>query len=512
VYIDGSIHGASATDGTAGRLGAARRGKTAARWPLARINLFPHGQAGVLRSLLSLAACLVEVGAILSASVLAGMTYHLTRYGGVGSLQSYLESGLVVAFLFALPAASRSTYSIDALLAFPSGLRRAFALWTLAFLVALGLSLIAKTSADFSRGVILLFYVVGFGAIIVARLALMGAAREIADRGTFVLRQVFLVGREADVEAFRSACASVKSGLRIVGASLLREGTRGNHAREEEEELAEDIRLAVSVARFRRPEDIFIMLPWSDKMTIERCVDAFLTVSATIHLAPEKILSRFENMRVTRLGPVVGLNLAREPLSTLEVMVKRLFDLVVSGLTLALLGPFFVLIALLIKLDSRGPVFFVQQRYGFNQEPFPIFKFRSMTVSASQGEFRQATKDDARVTAVGRYLRRWNLDELPQLINVFLGEMSLVGPRPHALQHDRTFEQRVALYARRHNVKPGITGWAQVSGFRGETSTDEMMRARVEHDLYYIDNWSLWFDLSIIWMTMFSGKAYRNAH
>ena len=116
------------------------------------------------------------------------------------------------------------------------------------------------------------------------------------------------------------------------------------------------------------------------------------------------------------------------------------------------------------------------------------------------------------MTAIGRLLRRWNIDELPQLLNVFLGEMSLVGPRPHALAHDRAFEERVALYARRHNVKPGITGWAQVNGLRGETSTDEAMRERVEHDLYYIDNWSLWFDLRIILMTVFSSKAYRNAH
>jgi exopolysaccharide biosynthesis polyprenyl glycosylphosphotransferase len=208
----------------------------------------------------------------------------------------------------------------------------------------------------------------------------------------------------------------------------------------------------------------------------------------------------------------MGLNLAREPLSMLEVLMKRGFDLLASALGLLLLAPFFLMVSSLIKLDSPGPVLFVQRRYGFNQEPFRIFKFRSMTVSASQEEFQQATRDDARVTAIGRLLRRYNIDELPQLLNVFLGEMSLVGPRPHALQHDRAFEDKVALYARRHNVKPGITGWAQVNGFRGETATDEQMRARVEHDLYYIDNWSFWFDLRIILMTMFSPKAYRNAH
>jgi lipopolysaccharide/colanic/teichoic acid biosynthesis glycosyltransferase len=154
--------------------------------------------------------------------------------------------------------------------------------------------------------------------------------------------------------------------------------------------------------------------------------------------------------------------------------------------------------ALLIKLDSAGPVFFLQHRYGFNQKPFRIFKFRTMRTLDDGPVVQQAKKDDPRVTRVGAWLRRWNLDELPQLFNVIKGDMSLVGPRPHALSHDREYEQRIARYARRHNVKPGITGWAQIHGFRGETDTDEKMHRRVEHDLYYIDNWSLALDLQVM--------------
>ena len=502
----------TAPSGARAPRGLSRQGKPLIWWPLGWATFFPHTQAGLLRSLLSFAACLTELGAILASSILVGIAYHLVVYDDSGPIANFTEAGLVIGTLFAVPNASRSAYSIENLLSFRQDLRRTFTLWNVAFLAALGVGFVVKASADFSRGAVLLFYVAGFASIVLARLILMSVAREIAAKGVAALRQVFLVGREADVEAFHSRCEDITSGLRIVGASLLRDDALDSDRSRRKEELAEDIRLAVSVARFKRPEDVFIMLPWSDKETIERCVDAFLTLPASIHLDPEKILSRFEDLKISRLGPVMGLNLVREPLTVLEVLLKRLFDLVVSAVSLFLLAPFFLLVAILIRLDSKGPVLFVQRRYGFNQEPFLIFKFRSMTIGASSDEFQQATKDDVRVTAIGRLLRRWNIDELPQLLNVFLGEMSLVGPRPHALPHDRAFEDKVAHYARRHNVKPGITGWAQVNGLRGETATDELMRARVEHDLYYIDNWSFWFDLKIILMTVLSGKAYRNAH
>ncbi len=154
----------------------------------------------------------------------------------------------------------------------------------------------------------------------------------------------------------------------------------------------------------------------------------------------------------------------------------------------------------------------MQRRYGFNQQPFRIIKFRSMRALDDGAVIRQATAGDPRLTRVGRWLRRWNVDEIPQLFNVLTGDVSLVGPRPHALSHDHEYEQRVSLYARRHNVKPGITGWAQIHGYRSETDTDEKMRKRVEYDLFYIDNWSLWLDLQIMARTLLSRTAYRNAY
>ncbi len=236
-----------------------------------------------------------------------------------------------------------------------------------------------------------------------------------------------------------------------------------------------------------------------------------MRVPASIHLAPELFFNKFDDLEVMRTGGIASIHLVRRPLSPSEVLAKRAVDIILSLTALLLLAPVFAAVAVAIKLDSPGPVFFRQRRYGFNQEPFRILKFRSMTTLEDSANLRQATRGDSRITRVGRFLRKSNLDELPQLLNVLQGDMSLVGPRPHALAHDQAFERDVALYARRHNVRPGITGWAQVHGWRGETDTPEKVQGRVKHDLYYIDNWSLLLDVSILFRTVLSSKAYRNA-
>jgi lipopolysaccharide/colanic/teichoic acid biosynthesis glycosyltransferase len=179
---------------------------------------------------------------------------------------------------------------------------------------------------------------------------------------------------------------------------------------------------------------------------------------------------------------------------------------------LILSAPFLALVALLIKCNSKGPVIFRQRRHGFNQHEFRVFKFRTMNALDDGPVIRQATRNDNRVTWIGRFLRATNIDELPQLLNVIMGDMSLVGPRPHAVAHNNIYEEKIRLYARRHNVKPGITGWAQVRGFRGETDSVQKMRDRVEHDFFYIDHWSLLFDIKILAITLFSLRSYRNAY
>jgi exopolysaccharide biosynthesis polyprenyl glycosylphosphotransferase len=235
--------------------------------------------------------------------------------------------------------------------------------------------------------------------------------------------------------------------------------------------------------------------------------------TATPHARADsrKIMDRFATPHIVRTGSLSSLRLTRSPLSFGEIALKRSFDIVAASLILVLSAPLLLIIAALIRLDSPGPVLFRQRRYGFNQQPFRIFKFQTMTTTDDGNVIVQATRHDPRITRIGRVLRRYNLDELPQLLNVIAGQMSLVGPRPHALAHDREFERKIALYARRHNVRPGITGWAQVNGLRGETDTNEKLAKRIAFDHWYIDNWSFWFDIAILLRTILSKKALLNA-
>ena len=236
-----------------------------------------------------------------------------------------------------------------------------------------------------------------------------------------------------------------------------------------------------------------------------------MNLPVRVELAPERVLDRFAELRLGRLGPMLTLNVLRPPMGHSGRAFKRVFDIVGASLGLILLSPLFLVVAMLIRLDSPGPALFRQNRYGFNQSPFRIWKFRTMRTQDDGPVVTQASRDDARITRIGRVLRRLNIDELPQLINVLAGQMSLVGPRPHAIAHNRFYEGKIDLYARRHNVLPGITGWAQVNGLRGATD-DAAMEKRVEYDLYYLDNWSLSFDIAVLFLTVFSRRSYRNAY
>jgi undecaprenyl-phosphate galactose phosphotransferase/putative colanic acid biosynthesis UDP-glucose lipid carrier transferase len=221
-----------------------------------------------------------------------------------------------------------------------------------------------------------------------------------------------------------------------------------------------------------------------------------------IHLLPDENVARFLATPMLEVGTAWTAELKRAPLSVAEQALKRAFDVLAASLGIILLSPLLLTSVLLIKLDSKGPVLFTQTRNGFNGRSFRIFKFRTMRVLEDGPKIRQATRNDPRVTDVGRWLRRTSIDELPQLFNVLGGSMSLVGPRPHAVAHNTEYERIVANYAFRYHVKPGISGWAQVNGFRGETSTVNLMEKRVELDLWYVSNWSFWLDVRILWKTL----------
>ena len=225
---------------------------------------------------------------------------------------------------------------------------------------------------------------------------------------------------------------------------------------------------------------------------------------------------RYRPRAYSWIGNVPFLDVFDKPLSDWNALIKSIEDKVISALALLILSPLMLAIGLAVRLESKGPALFRQRRFGFNNELIEVLKFRSMyTEMADARADKLVTKDDPRVTRVGRFIRKTSLDELPQLINVLKGDLSLVGPRPHperAKADNRLYNDVVEGYFARHRVKPGITGWAQVSGWRGETDTAEKIQRRVEHDLYYIENWSLGFDLYILWRTPFALLKAENAY
>lgn len=456
------------------------------------------------RHTVSIAGVLADATVIIGVSVLMGALYHLTMYGEDGPLKSFVGVGVTAAGLFVLPGIFRGEYELTHYLNFRPHLRRVFGYWNLTFVALLALAFLTRLMDDYSRASMVLFYAAGLPAVLVIRYALVRSVVLGSRVGLVTAQRVFLIGTGEDISGFVRRYQPWNFGLQTVGAASLTRLDSFASREERREALASDLRQAIESARTLRPDAVYIVTPWSETSTIDTCVEEFLKIPVEIHLGPERILDRFDNVRIAKYGPMSSLQLTRAPLHWGERMLKRIFDVTFAAGVLLALSPLLALTALAILIESGRPLFFRQRRYGINQQEFRIIKFRTMRALEDGEEVRQARRNDPRITRLGHTLRKWNIDELPQLINVIKGDMSLVGPRPHALSHNREYERKISLYARRHNVRPGITGWAQVNGFRGETDTDEKMRARVDHDLYYIDNWSMWLDLRIILWTVLS--------
>ncbi len=448
---------------------------------------------------------------IVGLSVAVGILYHLVVYDDPGLLLNYLRAGLLAAIFYVTPRSFKKQYDLAEMFADPHAVRQIFYVWNFAIFCVLVIGFVAKLTDAYSRGALILFYFSGLLGLSLLRAVTMASVRRGFHNGWLASKSLLLLGTEGRIRSFREQISPTDYGLQIVGIELIPEIEKGESKSHFASRFNAMLNHTVDQARKLRIDNIVLLLPWSDSGTIKACREAFLKVPAATILGPEQILGRALEAGICRIGPATGLNLVRAPLNIVETFTKRCMDLFLATIALILLVPLLLIFAVLVKLNGNGPVFFLQYRHGFNQEPFRILKFRTMTVTEEGEDFTQVTENDPRVTRLGRFMRRWNIDELPQIINVIRGEMSLVGPRPHALIHNHEFQDRIALYARRHNVKPGITGWAQVNGFRGQTDTDEKMRGRVEHDLYYIDNWSIWFDIQIILMTLFSRRAFQNA-
>jgi putative colanic acid biosynthesis UDP-glucose lipid carrier transferase len=269
------------------------------------------------------------------------------------------------------------------------------------------------------------------------------------------------------------------------------------------------------VAEFARTHgvtSIYIALPLSNVPRIGEMVRELRDTTASIYFVPDVFAFDLIQGRLVEINGMPAISVCDTPFHGMDAVMKRVTDIVLAGCALLLLAPLMVFIALAVKLTSPGPVLFRQRRYGLNGEEILIYKFRSMTVTEDGAVVTQATKSDKRVTPLGRILRSTSLDELPQLLNVLEGKMSVVGPRPHAVAHNELYRKLINGYMIRHKVRPGITGWAQVNGLRGETETVEKMRERIHFDLEYLSHWSPWMDVKIIFRTLWVIARDQNAY
>jgi Undecaprenyl-phosphate glucose phosphotransferase len=380
---------------------------------------------------------------------------------------------------------------------------------TLAFALLVTLLFVMKIGDWYSRGTFFCQFI-GVGVVILAARAWVHSYIQRALRsGAIEARRAVLVGDvKANIEVLRDL---QQSGVRLAGVLELPDV---DPTVSDDRELSNPRRTFIERCRAFKPDDIILSVTLAELPLVVRLVDFLSELPVTVHVIPIGLREVWGPAKIINFGHTLAIQVLHPPLSWFDRLLKRGLDICVAGLGLILFSPLLGLIAIAIKLDSRGPVIFRQGRHGYDNEIIPVMKFRTMYIvedGATAETFTQAKANDERITPLGRILRRTNLDELPQLLNVLRGEMSIVGPRPHAIAHNRMFEEQIAPFSRRHNVRPGLTGWAQVNGLRGETDTREKMRRRVEYDLYYIDNWSFIFDLKIILMTIFSRSAYMNA-
>jgi Undecaprenyl-phosphate glucose phosphotransferase len=379
--------------------------------------------------------------------------------------------------------------------------------WTAAFAMALFVAFVFGFVGDLSRVSLLSGYAVGLPVLLIARGGGYAAVTSRITAGSLQFQKVSLIGARSDLERFRRNGNLWKAGYRLSGMLNLEDAFAADGLIDRHR-IVEFARYWVSMGA----ESIIIVGDLGDLDALERVANELKRYAINVVCVPATDNTNLKFLDVVPLGPNNAVRVLKKPMSDGAVLLKRALDLSGAGIGLLLLVPVFAVVAVLIKLESPGPVIFRQERRGFNGQVFYIWKFRSMRVTESGRQMTQVRGGhDSRITNIGRFIRRTSIDELPQLVNVLRGDMSLVGPRPHALMHDDELGAQLASYAHRQRIKPGITGWAQVNGYRGETATLEQIEGRTSHDLHYIDNWSIFLDCWIIVLTVFSAKTRKNA-
>jgi Undecaprenyl-phosphate glucose phosphotransferase len=407
-------------------------------------------------------------------------------------------------------------YQVQAFRGYEKQYFRLASAWSVVFLIAIGVTFFAKVGDHYSRIWLGSFYVVGLVVLLAFRRTLFVLVRHWTRQGRLDRRTVVVGADERGDALIRSLAAQRDGDVRILGVFDDRGEDRAPGAVGGRPKLGtvDDL---VEFARKTRIDLVLFALPISAEGRILQMLKKLWVLPVDIRLAAHSNKLRFRPRAYSYVGNVPVFDIFDKPITDWDVVMKWLFDKIVGSLLLIAVSPIMLITALAIKLDSRGPVLFKQKRYGFNNELIEVYKFRSMYVDQCDATASKLVqKGDPRVTKVGAFIRKTSIDELPQLFNVvFKGNLSLVGPRPHAIHakaENRLYDEAVDGYFARHRVKPGITGWAQISGWRGETDTHEKIQRRVEHDLYYIENWSVPFDLFILAKTPLALARTKNAY
>lgn len=433
---------------------------------------------------------------------------------GDAAIANYSRVVFVAAIAFGVLAEMLGCYDIDAQFSLRRAWQRIVTSWITVALFLITLGFLLKSSESISRGWALGWFAGGGLTLLVLRLISTLWVRRLKSRGTFNQR-VAIFGASVQGERFAEYVLNHdRLTISLIGFFDDRRDGRVAASAANVPVLG-NLSALISMIRDGRIDQVVVALPWAAEDRLQQVVSRLALTPVKIRLAPDLASFIFAKRPLVMLGEMPMMTLFERPISGIDAAVKSAEDIVLPLIILFFIWPVLLLVAFAIKLDSPGPIFFRQPREGFNNRPFRVYKFRSMHEDQAEFEgINQASRDDTRVTRFGRILRKTSLDELPQIFNVLQGDMSLVGPRPHAASTragGRLFSDVVASYAARHKVKPGITGWAQVCGWRGETDTEDKLIKRFEHDLYYIENWSIWLDFYILFRTIGSVLLPKNA-
>ncbi|WOF72445.1 undecaprenyl-phosphate glucose phosphotransferase [Parvibaculaceae bacterium PLY_AMNH_Bact1] len=445
-----------------------------------------------------------------AAILLAGCLSHFFYFSlfAAGSWQLTLTASALGAFLTMIVFRRRGLYMPSRLVRWWDVIGKIGATWALIFLSIVTIGFLAKISGTYSRGWALAWFASALLFLFAARVIVYGAIRH-PSIAPFLVRRVAIVGSNEQARQLVDHFTDSGEDIEIVGVYTNPFSTPDHHPTLPTQGNLEDL---LADIQGKQIFDVILALHHHDDAHIWAVTEMLAELPVSVRLAPDVFDLKSNHLRTEKVGSVNTPVLLSPPFLGWNRIIKGLEDRLMAVAFLIFFAPLFLVVSIAIKLESKGPVFFIQRRHGFNHEIIDVIKFRTMTTLDDGDHIVQATRNDSRITRVGRILRRSSMDELPQLLNVLKGQMSIVGPRPHAIAHNEMYAAMIGSYSKRHIVKPGITGWAQINGYRGETRDPSMMEKRIEYDLHYIENWSLWFDIKIILLTPFRGLIHPNAH